>query len=218
MSRLLRVLFTSLLLVLLWAVAGCGGQTAADKPATPEATATSQAADQADEARSRLIAEWDLLVAQTQALLDENDALETQMGDALDKVNAIDFAGGNAADAPPILADVRADLGQLKKNSESIMVLWDKASELDVGEEYTTYAGQQKEIEGLQIKMYAVANDLIAKLAYMFGQIGKATPAEIDKLNGELSGVMAKGDKLQSRIDEKKQESEKYANDNIAAE
>ena len=194
MSRLLKGLLVCLLL-LLGAVAGCGGQSGGDR---------------ADE--------WNRLMDQANALIDGTIAGTTQNAELLGKVNGIDPTAKNAADALPLLADVVANLGEMKQSQESLAALCDKLAKLDVSEEDKTYARQQKEIAELNVESFALVFDMLANYEFLYSKGRTLSQAKLEQNGKERTEIIAKYNEMYGRIGDKVQASEQYRADNPGGE
>jgi len=197
MSHPLRVQLTCLTVALLMAVTGCGGQTAASQTKTPEASATSQAADPTDEA-NRLMAEAKALAKKTYDL--EGELWEGHMMMAL--------IAPNAAAAKPELAKARALLDEMRANEKSIVALLDRVMRLEVSEELATYAGQQKEIAALRLLSMADVEDLLGRIDTLYEHKDKPSEADLEKLFVEIEP--SDPDDPLAHLEEKGQASREY--------
>ncbi len=206
MSRLRRALLACLVTVLLLAVAGCGDRDESEK-ATPMATVTTQSSASSDE--------WDRLLDQARALEDENAALEAKLPQLMGKLQGVDDpTPKKIAAALKAMKEGRALSGKAKANFASLTALWDEMANLNISEENTMYAGQQKEIAELDARTTVLADRFFAKLVKMLSQWRTISEADAVKLGQEANAAMTKGNELQSRIDELKQASEQYFKDN----
>lgn len=190
MSRLLTVLLACLLAVLL-----------------PPATAC---ADQIDE--------WNSLMEQVNALIDETSAGTTQDAELFGRVNSIDPTAKSAADALPLLADMEANLGEMKKSQESIITLLGQMARLDVREEDKTYARQQKEIAELNVESFALVFEIVEKYKLLYSKGGTLSQAQAKRLGQEITDLQGKYQEFYGRISEKVQASEQYRADNPGGE
>ena len=62
----------------------------------------------------------------------------------------------------------------------------DRVAKLDLSEELTTYAGQQKEIAELQLQGIAPQKDLLDEIETLYDEGGKPSEAELEKLFMEV--------------------------------
>jgi hypothetical protein len=171
--RRLAILLVAILLAL--SLVACGSQTEAVPAASPEPLAAS--------ASSVPSSGTDALMAQAKALAQKTNDLGSELweGQMFEVVLA-----ENAAAAKPELAKARAILEKMAANEKSIATLLDQVVELDVSEELTTYAGQQKEIAELQLQGIAPQKDLLAKIQAVYGEKGKVSQADLEKLFVEI--------------------------------
>ena len=195
MSRPRKTVLACLPLVLLLAVAGCEHQTTADQ-------------------RN----EWNRLADQRAVLIEERDALHTQILGLLKEVMAISPTGKNAADALPLLEDREAALLQAKKNEQSLEASWDEASRLHINQELKTFVGQQKEIAKLNLQWCDNDLELNAVERIVYEQGSKLSQADQAKLMQKLADLSAGADELASRIADEDRASEQYWNEHILGE
>jgi len=189
-SRLGKVLLANLLIVLLLAIAGCGGQSGADQ--------TDQATD---------------LIDQAKTLTRKTDGLEKQMDELWPKIGKIDPAK-DANDALAKLDDAEAGYAQMTKNQKSVAALYAKVAELDVGEMLRIWAGQQKAIAELSLQATAVLDEFVAKDRVLFSLWNQLDQADREKLIQELKDLDARSLKLRTRASKMRQASEQYYKDN----
>jgi cell division septum initiation protein DivIVA len=184
MSRPLRVLVFILLLVL-----------------CPPAAA---AADQADDVKQ--------LIDEAAVLSQEIDALTAQIADEWTKVGKIDPAGKHAADALPLLKQLKADYAEVAKKAQSKAALLDEAAALDGGEEAKTFAGLMKEVADGWTRYAAFETDGIGKLEILFdsSRVAKLSQADARKLIRELDTYGTREAKLQSQLGEQQLAAQQY--------
>lgn len=212
MSRLLKALLASLLIVLLLAVAGCGDQTDTDQAATTEPTAPSQLVDQTDE--------WNRLLDQANAIAEENYALQERESKLEAKLDKVDITPESAADGLPVLAKMKATNEEMKRNSQSIAALWDEILGLDISDEHNTYADQQSEIWELWAQYYGVQIEGVtrAEVVYDPSQWLELGEAGFEELMQEATDLEAESKALDAQIAEKEEASSQYYDDNIGGE
>jgi hypothetical protein len=187
MSRLLRVLLTSLLIVLILPVTAY--------------------AEQADEAKQ--------LLHEATTVGEAMAALKAQIDELNYKVNNIDPTAKNAADALPLLAEAKAGYAELSKKAESMAALTDEMVALDVSEEMKTAAGLMKGYAESWIEFCAFENDAIGKLEILFDpdRMSKLSQADREKLNQELTELASRETELNSQIGDTQQAMTQYIND-----
>jgi hypothetical protein len=175
-------------------LAACGTQT--EQAASPEPLPTS--------ATTALSGDADGLVAQAKALAAKTNDLGMELweGQMFEVVLA-----PNAAAAGPELAKARALLDEMRTNQTSIVALLDQVVRLDVSEELTTYAGQQREIAELQLLGIAPQEDLLETIETVYEEKGRPSDADLEELFMEIEPSMDPSDHPLAHLEEKGQAS-----------
>ena len=184
MSRPLRVLVFILLLVLCLPAAA--------------------AADQADDVEQ--------LIDEATVLSQEIEALTAQIAEEWTKVGKIDPAGKHAADALPLLKQLKADYAEVARKAQSKAALLDEAAALDGGEEAKTFAGLMKEVADGWTRFAAFETDGIGNLEILFdrSRVAKLSQADAKKLIRELNTYGTREAKLQSQLGEQQLAAQQY--------
>lgn len=184
MSHLLKVLLVGLLLVLFLPAAAVADQTDQAKQLIDEATAVSQ----------------------------EIAALEVQIADGWTKVGKIDPAGKKAAEALPLLKQLKAEYAEVAKKAQSMAALLDESAALDGGEEAKTFAGLEKDVADGWTRFAAFETDAIGNLEILFdrSRVAKLSQSDAKKLIRELDTYGAREAKLQSQLGEQQLAAQQY--------
>jgi hypothetical protein len=160
------------------------------------------------------------LIAQVNALQAEVVLLDEQTVELWNKVDEIDPAAANAADALPLLADVETLDAETTRCTQFIVALLDRMADLDVSEELKTYADQQKEIAEDYLQAYALTDELITRYKVVWNprRLSALSQAEVEALDEEIVELATRSQELLAHVGEKEQASQQYYTDSKLGE
>ncbi len=175
------------LVLVVAALAGCGGDT--DK------------ANAAIGAANAHITTYNKLDGEIADLMGQMDALSGGKDDAQKGKDLSDKITAKIAERAKVIAGMKTEFG--------------KIGSMDVSEDLKTYASQQVEIADMRAKVDAKMGEVAAKLSSLFSAAvtGKIDQAMVTKLTAEVDTLTKQLDTMQAQADEKEAASEKFFND-----
>ena len=172
---------------------------------------TAAYADQTDEAHR--------LLDQANALVEQINARDSEARQLLAKVGQIgDATSKNAADALPLLNEAARLNSEIVADFQSVVALYDQAGALDLSPELKTFLGQRKEVTQLNLELYTLTDEMIAKAKTVYRKWNRLSDSERSQLQTDLVDLAGQEQALVTEIDSKQAASEQYYVDNKIGE
>jgi hypothetical protein len=159
-------------------------------------------ADQTEEANR--------LIDQVNALLPEDSSQYAELTDLLAKVDQIDPSSKKAAAAVAYLTDASALLDEMVPRMESIAALTDEAAALDVSPEVKAYMAQMQDLARLNLQLYAVWGDMLAKYETAYRGWNQLSATEQGQLVTDVNDLASQIDAVAAQTQENDAAARRY--------
>ena len=150
------------------------------------------------------------MLDQAAALGDEDNAQYSELLTLVAQAEQLDPASNKAADALPILDDATALLDDMTPRMQSIAALLDKAAALDISPEYKTYLGLKRELMQVDLDLYGVLGELIAKDRTAYATWERLSGSERTALLTDRDDLVTQANALATETQEKNAAAEQY--------